>query len=862
MAKGRLPVGSRGSMRSDQQLDKRLLDLEAKGNAPTSREHWSCQAGDLMAPVIAVALLVPLAVGATGVATAGIEELKPSFSILLSISILSLALSALRFAQASQFPTCSNVDFLAAIALGKIVQRLSTKVGNSYLLVHMLVAQGIFTLLVGFLMWLIAAFNLLWVMRFLPYPVMIGFNCAGALLILNGGVCLGTGYNLEDLLLPFLGAAPAQAAYVSLAQTLLSAACFVLPAKLGLDGAARLLLGFALVTGAVYGFASLSGLGRDEAVRLGTFDGLGGRPWDANFQELVNHAAQIEWAAFLEVDVIILTLSYVCLISFGFILFLADLHELLPPDLPPGKKYDFTAEVRKQGQLNVLLGLIGGTPMSPSLKLWTVVKNAGTNSRAWVINLAATLIALYLFPDLCRWFGAVPKCAFSGLVVAIGYDVFLSCFRTSQRRIAPAEWRFTAATAFVTFFNVFAGIVFGVLMMMCFFLLEYSVMTGIVRKATLADVRSPGDRQPEHAALLDEQGSRVTIFWCSGYVFFGTAATIVEEIEQALDASATARAVIIDFEHVPAVDASGVHLLIGFAGRCLKKTPPISVCMCGMTRRLRGAMREAAEERCVGGPALVVDQRRIEGALGWAERLLIAEHCEKELGRRSNSSGSGAPFLPSGSSQGLAVEVVTATQALTSLGRMATPDAPIVDVKAFVGKLDLASEVLDYSSGQVLFKEGAQATSVYYVLSGSAVLSKATEEDKQLYKLPRYHLNEKKGDLFVFEERADIKIKHSRAGSLLGALEFCAMAQATDRRPCCIVSAHAGQDGCRVLRLPSDALQAAIVAQPAVGCGLLGHISRQAALDAMELLGSAQMRPFRSSSDATFLALAEARSGS
>lgn len=60
-------------------------------------------------------------------------------------------------------------------------------------------------------------------------------------------------------------------------------------------------------------------------------------------------------------------------------------------------------------------------------------------------------------------------------------------------------------------------------------------MTGIVREATLAQVRSFATQTPASAALLESSGKDVLVFWCSGYIFFGTASTILKQIEEKIE---------------------------------------------------------------------------------------------------------------------------------------------------------------------------------------------------------------------------------------------------------------------------------------------------------------------------------------
>ncbi|CAE8583906.1 unnamed protein product [Polarella glacialis] len=835
-------------------LDLPLLHVEESENKSLTR--FRCEGGDFLAPFVAVALSLPVTIGAVGVAVAGNDDLKPFFCVLLSQGLLSLAMSAFCYSRYSQFPTCSNVDFLTAAFFGRFANLMHGRVPSHLLLVHMLVAQGLFTMLVGLVSWAIASLDILWVMRFLPYPVITGFNCAGALMIMNGGLSLGTGKNLVQ----FLGHAtwiidpmtPTPSwgnEYAKFAATLLGAAVFYGLGRTKVNGAAKLPIGFGIVSACFYAFTKWCGITHAELELRGFFlENISGDPWYAGFVELAGKGSQINWWFWVETEVLMLVLPYTVLISFSLILFLANLHEVLPPHVAEGARYNFTEEIRTQGKFNVFVGLFCGIPMCSSLKFWLVIKQAGSKTRIWVLNMGVALLMLFICPDLRLCLSVVPKCAFSGLVVCIGLDFFVNMFTESRRRIAASEWRFAAVTTVVTFFNIFAGLLLGILLAAFFFLVEYSSMTGIIRKATLADVRSFAVQTPEHATLLHKRGGDVAVFWCSGYIFFGTASTIVQDIDDYLDTFPNVQAIILDFEFVPAVDASGVSALMGFASRCLKKSPPVSVCCCGMTRRLHGSMTVAVKEWKLEDERVMLNQRRIEGALGWAEQLLIKAYFHESPANLSRASSNPHPVPFTGTE--------TASKAMLFLLHGLVPDAVEGDIEAFVQQLAPSLEIVQYKVGGTLFREGAGAKSLHFVLSGSVKLSKVISET-EVFKMGRYHLNEEKGDKFVFEQRTEVELKCVPAGGWLGSLEFCATASMS-RTPCCVVSARAGEQGACSLRVPFHCLRDAKHEHPAVWCAVLEHVSFLAGLESLELLGSTRMLPYRTSSDATFLACAEA----
>ena len=442
------------------------------------------------------------------------------------------------------------------------------------------------------------------------------------------------------------------------------------------------------------------------------------------------------------------------------------------------------------------------------------MRDAGGKTRWWVFLFAVFYMVLYFDSTLRSCLSFIPKCAFGALVVSLGFEFLTTSLIESRERIAVTEWRVVVATSVITYLNVLLGILFGVVLTTIFFMVEYSGMTGVTQKATLAEVRSLVERDDVQNQILDTHGHQVAVFWCAGYIFFGTAQDIVEELQASLDTS-SARYLVLDFEQVPAVDASGVQALVNFAEVCQRRRPPVTIAISGVVRRLQLSL-----ERCMRAcnVEIKISSHRVEKMLEWAEERLLAGRANGNNGMLRNRS----------QHQLLAAKLAERVQPTKEQdeGELMhfvneflleiAPTAKAEERAAVCEKLTKFGSVLKtYTQQSQIYAEGQHARHLTYVLSGSVSIVQRISADEALaYKVPRHHLNEQKGDTFAFEEELDIRVRKLTHGSLLGALEFGAFCSSME--PTWHASACAAPD-CVVLRVPFSTLETAMASNQSVG---------------------------------------------
>jgi len=802
--------------------------VEAPQPTASSKSWWArlvdgFSSRDLLGPVLGPLLLMPFAIAFVGVVVAPVPGLKADFPLMLATVIFSQAISTLVYCALSQFRTCTNIDLLSAAFLAQLCTAFrSSGISEPDMFVHLCAGQGAFTLLVGILLCVLAWLDGMWYLRFMPYTVSAGYVTGIGLLILDGGFKLGCGHGMKELFMSVTALPVMTFVHVgtaAFAVVVLYAVSHVIRSGL------RLPVGLAVVTLLFHGTAYLAGLTGDEVKSMGFLvDGLAPESWTEEWLEIRERFSGLQSRAFFQMPVLSLTASYAVLHVINYSFYAAAMREI--DKSSAGRKFSMQQEIRLMGTTNILVGCLAGVPVSHCIPALVVMQGAGARSKIWSLLVGILFFTLYFWTDLRVGLAVIPKCAFGGLVGLLGLEFAVVSLVEARERIAPAECRFVLMIAVVTYFNVLMGLAFGLGLVAIFFIVEYSGLAGITHHATLQEVHSQVDRPSDEICLLESFGGEGVVYWLTGYIFFGIAVGVVEEVEAFIDCTPSVRSIIIDFEHVPAVDASGVHHFTDFASKCLMRQPPIRACFSGAVRRLRLALANAAKSKGLVG--LKLDAHLAEDAILWAEERVMARHGKSARERSA----------PQASTKGS--EVASPLELLkVCLGSMA-PKQPPASLASAAARLAPSAQVFIASEGMHLFTEGSSATTLFYIAHGRVELTRARRADEGC-KLPRHHLNKDKGDVFVFEERRSTRVQLASAGSLLGASEYVLAAGAA--KACWSTSAKATAD-CSVLKVPFSDFAAAIEERPALGLEIANRMAQLSSSHLLRLMSRSEPTAF------------------
>ena len=217
-----------------------------------------------------------------------------------------------------------------------------------------------------------------------------------------------------------------------------------------------------------------------------------------------------------------------------------------------GGRHRSNTELIAQGIANIGSGLFGGIPATGAIaRTATNIKNGGRTPIAGIVH-ALVLLFIMLFAG--KWAKYIPLSALAGILMVVAYNMsewrsFISITKGSKYDILVLLTSFTLTVIVDLTVAIEVGIVLAALLFM-------KRMADIGEVRLLVSYKKESNEDPEIANIgLPEN---VEVFEITGPMFFGVANKFKELMHQTGDKS---NLIIVRMRNVPMVDATGIHNL-------------------------------------------------------------------------------------------------------------------------------------------------------------------------------------------------------------------------------------------------------------------------------------------------------------
>lgn len=281
---------------------------------------------------------------------------------------------------------------------------------------------------------------------------------------------------------------------------------------------------------------------------------------------------------------------------------------------------DFDRELRVAGVANLFGGLCGGMVGFHALSATLLGRKMGGDSR--IIGLTSALVVgavLLLGVPLLSNF---PTPVLGGLMLAVGLGLLGDWVISGWSRFAKTEFLvIVCIILMMNFAGYLAGVGVGVLLSTILFAWSYSRVKVISQELSGAEVRSNMERNPHEMALLAARGSAIRLLKLEGFLFFGTAYSLLARVQNLLQAEGDpVRFLVLDFAGVRAVDSSAVSALARIQSLCRKTRCDLAFTRVGAATA--GKIAAAAQAVCATSPVFHED---FDTALEQCEERLLQE---------------------------------------------------------------------------------------------------------------------------------------------------------------------------------------------------------------------------------------------
>ncbi|MDP2236897.1 MAG: SulP family inorganic anion transporter [Bacteroidales bacterium] len=276
-----------------------------------------------------------------------------------------------------------------------------------------------------------------------------------------------------------------------------------------------------------------------------------------------------------------------------------------------GGRHRSNTELIGQGFANIITPLFGGIPATGAIaRTMTNIRNGGKTPLAGIIHAITLLLILLFFGKLAR---LIPMSTLAGILIMVSYNMsewrsFKGLFRNSRSDIA---------VLLVTFFltviiDLTVAIQFGLLLAVLLFLKRIIETTGV--EVLKMEVEDDADEFAEEGQQLSIPEG-VEVFEINGPFFF-CVANKFEEAEKNLTKMPLVR--IIRLRRVPFIDATGLSNLGNFIRRSRNKN--IHIILSGANLQVRNALQKNGFFELLGEENVCPD---IQCALNKADELLV-----------------------------------------------------------------------------------------------------------------------------------------------------------------------------------------------------------------------------------------------
>jgi SulP family sulfate permease len=218
---------------------------------------------------------------------------------------------------------------------------------------------------------------------------------------------------------------------------------------------------------------------------------------------------------------------------------------------------DLNRELKVAGIANFAAGIGGSHTAYHTLSLSTLGIKMGSNSR--FVGLFAALMC-----GMALWFGAsiltfFPKFILGGLILFLGLSFVVEWVYDAWFKLSKVDYFLVLFILIIIgLFGFLAGVGVGMVTAVLIFTVNYSRINVINRTLSEVTMRSNVDRPELQRQFLKERGPQVYILKLQGFIFFGTAHTLYQEVNARVHTTTlpAVRHVVFDFRRVTGLDGS------------------------------------------------------------------------------------------------------------------------------------------------------------------------------------------------------------------------------------------------------------------------------------------------------------------
>ena len=445
--------------------------------------------------------------------------------------------------------------------------------------------------------------------RYIPYPVMGGFFAGLGYLLFKGGilVTLSSIASLDDPM-SFL----TMQSIVHLAPALLFAVLLYV-----LDQYVKhwLLMPCYLFATVVLFYAVLFITSTSVEMAAADFWLPAINATESSFFPVItfDQLSLVDWTAILAQSSTIMVMALMSIIM--LLLDTSGVEIVIDRDMDPNH------ELKAAGYANVINGLCTG-PIAIHTAADTAFSHKLGGNRFLMVLVFSLLVAAVLFvgPSPIAY---VPTLMLGGLLMYIGIDFLMTWVWHTRNKLPLKDFAVVCGILLVVaVYGILEGVAVGIILAILLFVHSYSQLSVIKSSMSGAEHVSNVDRNQKQTRYLDQHGDELHIFVLQGFLFFGTASRLLEDIRKLLDdpKRSSIRYLVLDFNRVDAMDTSAANSFAKLLQVCRKGD--VELVFTGCSQEIYDRLEGLIEGEKLSGKPLQVFNDLDEGVAWCGDKIL------------------------------------------------------------------------------------------------------------------------------------------------------------------------------------------------------------------------------------------------
>ncbi|MBQ8593922.1 MAG: sulfate permease [Bacteroidaceae bacterium] len=257
-----------------------------------------------------------------------------------------------------------------------------------------------------------------------------------------------------------------------------------------------------------------------------------------------------------------------------------------------GSKHDSNQELVGQGIANIVSPLFGGIPATGAIaRTMTNINNGGRTPVAGLIHAAVLLLIFLFLMPLAQY---IPMACLAGVLVIVSYN--MSEWRTFKQLLKNPKSDVTVLL--ITFiltviFDLTIAIEIGLVIacLLCMRRMAETTQVSVITDEIDPNVESDVELHEEHLMIPDG----VEVYEINGPYFFGIANRFEEVMQQMGDRP---KVRIIRMRKVPFIDSTGIHNLTNFCE--ISQREHIHIILSGVNEKVHATLKKSNFYRLLG----------------------------------------------------------------------------------------------------------------------------------------------------------------------------------------------------------------------------------------------------------------------